>query len=411
MNHAESDRLAGRFEALGYTPASSIENADLIVINSCVVRQSAEDRVVNRLHLLRPVKKARPETVIALTGCFVTGDTAALKKRFPHVDYFFKAGEQPPWLENTGGLLLPAHPGVTAFITIMQGCNNFCSYCIVPYRRGRERSRMPEEIICEAHELVRQGVKEITLLGQNVDSYGRDLPGQPELADILEQLNNITGLQRLRFLTNHPKDMNQRLIEAIAGLDKVCEHINLPVQSGSDAVLKLMNRGYTVKDYLALVQKLRSAVPDIALSTDLIVGFPTETTAQFEESLHLLSTVNFDTVHIAAYSVRKGTAAAGNLEDTVTGETKKERLNAVEAIQGAIQSAINSRLRGKTVEVLVEDQKQGKWYGRTRSDKLVFFKGDGNYTGQLVRVKIETTSPWSLQGTPLTDGNNGRKNE
>ncbi len=407
MNQAESARLAGRFEELGYTPSAKIEPADLIVVNGCVVRQSAENRVVNHLHLLKKVKRANPAVLIAVTGCFVPDDETALRKQFPQVDYFFRAGEQPPWLESPSGQLLPARVGITEYITIMQGCNNFCSYCIVPYRRGRERSRTPEEIESEVRELVNRGAREITLLGQNVDSYGRDLPGKPDLAGLLERLNDIDGLWRLRFLTNHPKDMNDRLIEAIARLDKVCEHFNLPVQSGSDAVLQLMNRGYTSGNYLELVNKIRSAVPGIALSTDLIAGFPSETDAQFRESLNLLSTINFDTVHIAVYSTREGTRASRELEDDVPASKKKERLDAVERLQENIQSEINARLNGKVVEVLVDGRKRGKWYGRTRADKLVFFEGRDNYTGKLVPVTITATSPWSLQGEPFIETTGG----
>jgi tRNA-2-methylthio-N6-dimethylallyladenosine synthase len=398
MNRAESARLAARFEELGYEAAENIAEADLVILNSCVVRQSAENKVVNKLHELRHLKKEKPAIIMALTGCIVDADTTRLKKTYPHIDHFFKAGEQPPWLEKPAALSLPHHPSNTAFVTISQGCNNFCSYCIVPYRRGRERSRPLNDLVCEVTELVRRGVKEITLLGQNVDSYGRDLPGQPDLADLLTKLNGIGGLARLRFLTNHPKDMSARLIAAIARLDKVCEQITLPIQAGSDEILTTMRRGYTVEQYRRLVEQIREKIPGVAIITDIIVGFPGETEGQFRQTLDLLSGIKFDTVHIAAYSLRKGTIAAKELKDDVPPDVKKARLEQTEKLQQEIQTQINARLLNQTVEVLVEGRQKGKWYGRTRTDKLVFFTSRSDHLGELVNIVIDKTSPWSLQG-------------
>ena len=248
MNKAESERLGSHLEGLGYQPADRVESADLIVLNSCVVRQSAENRVINKLGNLKPLKKAQPGKTLAVTGCLVNSEVDRLKQSFPYVDYFFKPGDYPPWLERPESApVIPHHPTPSVFVPINQGCNNFCSYCIVPYRRGRERSRTMSEIIDEVSKLVRRGAREVTLLGQNVDSYGHDLPDKPDLADLLTELNTIDGLARLRFLTNHPKDMSPKLIEAIARLDKVCEHISLPVQSGDNEILKAMRRGYTVE--------------------------------------------------------------------------------------------------------------------------------------------------------------------
>ncbi|MCJ7604617.1 MAG: MiaB/RimO family radical SAM methylthiotransferase [Dehalococcoidales bacterium] len=402
MNKAESDRLAGRFEELGYTLTDTAAGADLIVLNSCVVRQSAENRVINKLHALRAVKKTNPDAKIALTGCLVENDTAILKKQFPHIDEFFKAGDAPPWLEEPASSPLPARVKVSELVSISQGCDNFCTYCIVPYRRGRERSKPLDEIVGEVRELVRRGAKEVTLLGQNVDSYGHDLPGQPDLADLLTGLNGTDGLLRLRFLTNHPKDMSDKLIGTIARLDRVCEQINLPIQAGSDEVLRAMRRGYTAEHYLSLINRIKENVPGVALSTDVIVGFPGETDAQFRETLNLLSTVNFATVHVAAYSTREGTVAAREMEDDVPAAGKKERLTAIERLQEEIQTERNARLLGQTVEILVEGRNKGKWYGRTCTDILVFFTGSRDYTGQPVDIRIEKTSPWSLQGTPVS---------
>ena len=398
MNQAESARLASLFEGLGYRAADNAAEADLIVLNSCVVRQSAEDRVVNKLHVLKKLKKAKPETVLALTGCLVNADTARLHKSYPHVDHFFKPGDYPPWLEKPVAAPLPRQPSPSVSVTIMQGCDNFCSYCIVPYRRGRERSRPIPEIACEVRELVRRGAREVTLLGQNVDSYGHDLPDRPDLASLLTELNTIEGLARLRFLTNHPKDMSPGLVEAIAGLDKVCEQICLPVQSGNDDILEAMRRGYTVAQYRRLISRIRRRIPGVALSTDVIVGFPSESDRQFRQTVDLLSEIKFDTVHVAAYSPRPGTAAAREFENNIPLQEKRQRLNEIERLQEKIATEINARLLGETVEILVEGKTKGKWYGRTRTGKLVFASSSRNCLGQLIKVRVEKTSPWSLQG-------------
>jgi tRNA-2-methylthio-N6-dimethylallyladenosine synthase len=398
MNKAESERLGSYLEQLGYQPAAA-DDADLIVLNSCVVRQHAENRVVNKLNALKPLKQSNPNLTLAVTGCLVNADTAKLKERFPQVDYFFKPGDHPQWLEGVGWeQILPRHPAPCTYVSIIQGCNNFCSYCIVPYRRGREKSRPVAEIVSEVKELVNRGAREVTLLGQNVDSYGHDLPHQPDLADLLYELNGIDGLLRLRFLTNHPKDMSPRLIEAIAKLDKVCEQLSLPVQSGSNQILEAMRRGYTVDQYRQLITDIRSKIPEVALSTDVIVGFPSETEPQFQQTVDLLSELRFDTVHVAAYSPRPGTIAARKLEDNISPAEKRRRLDHIERLQEGIATEINAQLRGEVVEVLVEEERKGKWQSRTRSGKLVFFSDSNDCLGKLMKIRIEKTSPWSLQG-------------
>jgi tRNA-2-methylthio-N6-dimethylallyladenosine synthase len=413
MNKAESQQIAGYLDSTGYQAADSFFNADLVVLNTCVVRQSAENKVLGTLSLLKGLKNEHPDLQIFVTGCFVNSHTQELQRRFPHVDLLFKPGDYPEliaWGQRQGipiveqGLL--RHPGndagrapsPCALIPIIQGCDNFCSYCIVPYRRGREVSRPLGEIVCEVEELARRDVKEVTLVGQNVDSYGHDLPGHPDLADLLNELSGINDLVRIRFLTNHPKDMSLKLIEVMASLNKVCEHLELPVQSGDNVILKAMRRGYTVERYRDLVNVIRRRVPQISLSTDIIVGFPGETEEQFEHSLSLVKEMRFDVVHVAAYSPRPGTIAWREYQDDVPAVVKKERLNKIEKLQTAIASEINSQLRGTEPEVLVEGRKGGKWFGRTRSNKLVFFEDAGDWTGQLARVQIEKTSPWSLRG-------------
>ena len=400
MNKAESERLGSYLEQLGHQATATAEEADLILLNSCVVRQSAENRVINKLNALKPLKRSRPNLTLAVTGCLVNSKLDQLRQSFPHVDYFFKPGEYPPWLQKQDNLhtIMPLHPSPSTFVPIIQGCDNFCAYCIVPYRRGRERSRPLAKIVSEVKRLVHRGVKEVTLLGQNVDSYGHDLPSHPTLADLLSELNTIDGLARIRFLTNHPKDMSPRLIEAVAHLDKVCELICLPVQSGSNDILKAMRRGYTVDDYRHLITQIRSKIPGVALSTDVLVGFPSETEEQFQQTFNLLSELRLDTVHVAAYSPRPGTIAARKLEDNIPLAEKRERLNKIEQLQERIATEINRQLLGKTVEVLVEGRKKGKWQGRTRTGKLVFFSDTNDCLGQLVKIRIEKTSPWSLQG-------------
>jgi tRNA-2-methylthio-N6-dimethylallyladenosine synthase len=400
MNKAESERLGSLLEQRGYLEAETPEKADLVLLNTCVVRESAENRVENKLHVLRRLKKLRPELKIAVTGCFVDSDNSGLKKRFPQVDYFFKAGDLPGWIERiTPAEILPLHPPVSVYLPIVQGCNNFCTYCIVPFRRGRERSRPVADIVSEAAILASRGAKEIVLVGQNVDSYGRDLSATPDLADLLSELDKLDRILRYRFLTSHPKDMSRKLIERIATMDRVCAHINLPVQAGDDTVLDLMKRGYTADHYRKLVAQIRHFIPPVALSTDIIVGFPGETEKQFQNTVDLLREIRFDAVHVACYSPRSGTYAARHLPDNVPPEEKSRRLKVIEYLQETIVADINLKLLGQNVEVLVEGKTKGKWRGRTRSDKLVFFSASGDFMGRQVKIRIEKTGPWSLQGS------------
>ena len=421
MNKAESQRIAGCLDSAGYQATTSFSDADLVVLNTCLVRQSAENKVLGTLGLLKGLKNEHPNLQILVTGCLVDSNTQELKMQFPHVDLLFKPGDYPElmaWGEKQGMLIeqkllgypfaapkTSAHCNDTrtpsspcALIPIIQGCDNFCSYCIVPYRRGREVSRPVEEITYEVKELVKQDIKEVTLLGQNVDSYGHDLPGHPDLADLLNELNRIDDLVRIRFLTNHPKDISLKLIDAVARLDKVCEHLELPVQAGDDEILKAMRRGYTVERYRELVHTIRHKIQQISLSTDIIVGFPGETEEQFEHTYSLLKEIEFDVVHVAAYSPRPGTIAWREYQDNIPAKVKKKRLNKIEEFQASVASDINLQLQGKEVEVLVEGSKKGKWFGRTRSNKLVFFEDAGTWLGQLARVRIKKTSPWSLGG-------------
>ncbi|HIE16594.1 MAG TPA: tRNA (N6-isopentenyl adenosine(37)-C2)-methylthiotransferase MiaB [Dehalococcoidia bacterium] len=409
MNKAESQQIADYLEMFGYQSTQTLQYADLIVLNTCVVRQAAEDKVLGTLGYLKGIKRNSPSLAIVVTGCFVDSNIERLKSNFPYVDLFFKPGDYSQllsWAEKHGVLLPDAKPApplatrtsVTAFIPIIQGCNNFCSYCIVPYRRGREKSRPITEIVCEVDRLVARGTKEVTLLGQNVNSYGHDLSQRTDLSELLAQLSGIGELVRIRFLTSHPKDVDLKFIKTIASLDKVCKHFSLPLQSGDNDILKLMGRGYTIEQYLQLIHTIRSYIPGVSLSTDVIVGFPGERDEQFDHTLSILEEVKFDTVHVAAFSPRPGTIAAREYQDNIPPRVKKERLNKVEALQARIAGEISSRFIGKTVEVLVEGKKGGKWYGRTRGDKLTFFHSETNCFGKLVSVAITKVSPWALQG-------------
>jgi len=405
MNTADSWRMAEELERLGYVPTKRAEDADIIILNTCVVRQSAEDKVVGRLSSLKPLKKKRPEALIAVMGCFVD-DIPTLKQNFPHVDAFFKPSNVEGLLEfikshqpapsfqlPTSSLQLP----VSCYVPIIEGCNHFCTYCIVRLRRGRERSRPIDEIVEEAKRLVQRGAREVTLLGQNVDAYGHDLPSQPDLADLLTAVHDIEGLWRIRFLTSHPADMSKRIIDAVASLPKVCEHIEIPVQSGDDVILKRMVRGYTVDQYRRLVAYIRERIPGVSLATDVIVGFPGETEEQFMNTYKLLEEIRFEVVHVAAFSPRPGTAAS-RLPDDVPQEEKERRRRIVEELQEKIAGEINQQLLEETVEVLVEEKHRGKWKGRTRTHKLVFFEDDDDWRGKLAQVKITWTGPWSMQG-------------
>jgi tRNA-2-methylthio-N6-dimethylallyladenosine synthase len=412
MNRAESAGLSSRLQSLGLEMVRNAREADIAILNTCVVRQSAEDKVRGTLGFVMGIKSARPHLRIAVTGCFVGQDVQGLQRDFPFVDHFFGPGQLQDFedwlcshllerdLAATAAVIAQVSP-VSAYIPIIQGCNNFCSYCIVPYRRGRESSRPAQDILDEAAGLVERGAREIVLLGQNVNAYGHDLEQAPDLSALLHMLSGLSGLHRIRFLTNHPKDMSEALMQSMAELPKVCRHVCLPLQAGDDSVLKDMNRGYTRDGYISLVTRVRQAVPGIAISTDLIVGFPAETEQQFMSSYDAVKTLRFDTVHAAAYSPRQGTSAFSDFMDDVPHEVKLQRLHAIEELQAGIQAGINGELVGTTVEVLVEGIKAGKWYGRTGTDRLVFFMDERDCIGQLVEVDIMTASPWALQGTPL----------
>lgn len=427
MNEADSQRLASELERLGLHYSEDADAADVIVLNTCVVRQSAEDRVYGRLGQLKALKEREPERIIGLMGCLVgVRDPLPLRKRFPFVDVFLPPSEPGPMVDfletrgleqdavaqeaqslglryalQDGDLLIPQHERgrlVSAHVPIVYGCSHACAFCIIPFRRGVERSRSVGEIAGEVRALAVQGVKEVTLLGQIVDRYGLDIDDGPTLADLLQVVHDVKGIQRVRFLTSHPNWMTDRLLDTVAELPKVMPHIEVPIQAGDDEVLARMKRGYTQAAYRALVGRIRERIPGVAIHTDIIVGFPGETEAQFMETYRVLDDLRLDKAHLAMYSPRPKTLSARSMPDDVPHEEKLRRLQMLDDLQRGIIGEINAAYLGQTVEVLVEDRKRGKWRGRTPQNKLVFFESDDDLRGQLARVEITWTGPYSMQG-------------
>jgi tRNA-2-methylthio-N6-dimethylallyladenosine synthase len=411
MNVADSRRLTESLEKYGLTAAETPAGADVVVLYSCVVRQQAEDRVHGQLHALKQLKAQKPQLKVVVAGC--VSDVPDWRARYPYVDLIAEPGQDLTVRERLIDLLDLSEryrfdpeqavrvPGVSEGVTIHQGCNRACTYCIVPSTRGGERSRAPGVIVDEVKQLVARGTKEVVLLSQIVERYGRDLRPRVLLSELLHQLNDVAQLERIRFLTSYPGDFGRDLIDAIAELPKVCEDVNLPIQAGDDDVLRRMRRGYVVQHYRSLIEKLRTKMPEIGLSTDIIVGFPGETEAQFEHTLALLEEFRFDVVHVAMYSPRPGTVAALEMQDDIPREEKRRRLHEVEALQKRIAAGINAHYLGRTVDVLVEGTAKGRWYGRTRTNKLVHFASDSALAGELVDVEITATEPWYLEGRPL----------
>ena len=384
MNVADSRRLASALEKLGYEPTNSPTGADVIVLNTCVVRQSAENKAIGRLSSLRPLKTKNPDLVISLMGCLIgVRGNSKIQERFPWVDVVSPPSDPGPLLqylgerlarENAqaqtdqlnalldGELVLPREEQgrlVSAYIPIVYGCSHACTYCIIPSKRGIEHSRPYAEVLTEAESLVRQGVKEITLLGQIVDRYGLDLPEKRTLAGLLHDLHEIEGLKRIRFLTSHPNWMTDELLDAVAELPKVCPHIEVPIQAGDDTVLEAMRRGYTAQAYRDLVHKIRDRIPGSSIATDIIVGFPGETDEQFQKTYDLLNDLRMDVAHLARYSPREGTFSARKLEDNVPADEKMRRFRLLEELQEAISAEINVRYQGQTVSVLFEELSRG----------------------------------------------------
>lgn len=430
MNVADSRRIASALEGLKYQSTPRAEDADVIVLNTCVVRQSAEDSAVGRISSLKNIKLKRPDTVINVMGCLVgIKSTIDLQEQFPHVDVFSAPSDPGPlmayltqdeskiWQQEAtsrrfafmdGELTLPEADRsrlVSAFVPVVLGCSHACTYCIIPYRRGIERSRPVEDVLNEVSSLVSQGVKEVTLLGQIVDRYGLDLPEKSSLLELLNLAQDIEGLERIRFLTSHPNWFDTDLMDAVASLPKVMPHIEVPHQAGDDQVLQNMKREYSIDQYHQLVSEIRDRIPGVSIATDLIVGFPGETSEQFQRSFDVLKELKLDVVHLARYSVRPGTLAARKMDDDVSDDEKWNRFRLIEELQEGIATEINQKYLGETVEVLFEGKNKGRWRGRTPTNKLVFVESELDLLGTVHPIKITWTGPWSMQGS-LPPGDN-----
>ena len=422
MNVADSQRVGSAMERLGYVFTRRAEEADVIVLNTCVVRQSAEDKAYGHLSSLKPLKAKNPALIINLMGCLVgIRDNENLRNRFPFVDVFSPPSDPGPLVSfltqgearaietsetgnrfavMDGDLSLPEHERgklVSAHVPVVLGCSHACTYCIIPSRRGAERSRPAADVLAEVRALVEQGVKEITLLGQIVDRYGKDQPGGPNLAALLRILHQVEGLERIRFLTSHPNYFGEDIMDAVAELPKVMPHIEIPIQAGDDEVLKNMRRGYTQAEYREIIQKIRERIPGSSIATDIIVGFPGESETQFMQTYRLLEELRLDVAHLARYSTRPGTVAERRFTDNVPDEEKMRRFRMLEELQEKIVGEINSRYFGQKVEVLFEEKVKGRWRGRTPTNKLVFAEAEEDLRGRVIPVAVTWTGPWSMQ--------------
>jgi len=430
MNVADSQRVGSSLEHLGYTFTEKAEEADVIVLNTCVVRQSAEDKALGRLSSLLPLKRQNPNLVINLMGCLVgVRGAEKLRQRLPYVDVFSPPSDPGPLVsflsqgeirmlesdETTRrfammdddpsttlgtSLILPQHERgqlVSAHVPVVYGCSHACTFCIIPFRRGVERSRPVGDIVAEIRSLASQGVREVTLLGQIVDRYGRDIPDGPNLAGLLRIVHEVEGIERIRFLTSHPNYFTEELMDAVAELPKVMPHIEVPIQAGDDEVLLNMKRGYTQEEYRDLVEKIRNKIPDCSIATDIIVGFPGETEEQFMETYRVLSDLKLDVAHLARYSSREGTVATRRMDDNVTDAEKMRRFRILEELQEEVVAEINKKYLGETVEVLFEEKVKNRWKGRTPTNKLVFVESEEDLKGQILPVTVTWTGPWSMQ--------------
>lgn len=421
MNEHDSETIAGMLSEMGFTESFERDTADVVIINTCSVRENADKRFFGTLGQLKHIKKANPDFTVCVCGCMMQQQHIidSIKGKYPWVDIIFgthNIHQFPQLLESVlaekekivsvwedGGEIIEGLPAKRlykhkSFVNIMYGCNNFCTYCIVPYTRGRERSRKPEDILDEVKRLVHDGVREVTLLGQNVNSYKGD--DNTDFADLIYRLNEIEGLKRIRFMTSHPKDLSDKLIKAYADCEKLCNYIHLPVQSGSSRVLKRMNRKYTKEDYLTIIKKLKKAVPDITISTDIIVGFPGETEEDFQETLDLVRTVEYDSAFTFLYSIRKGTPAE-KYEDQIPEEVKHERFNRLVELVNSISAKKNAAYVGRIEKVLVEGTSKTSdktCSGRTEGFKLINFRGDPELAGQIIDVEVTEGKTFSLEG-------------
>ncbi|MDZ7672530.1 MAG: tRNA (N6-isopentenyl adenosine(37)-C2)-methylthiotransferase MiaB [Halanaerobiales bacterium] len=423
MNEHDSEKIAGMLEELNYSKTDNLEDADFIFLNTCTVRENAELKIFGKIGALKKLKRNNPDLIIAIGGCMmqVEEPVEKIKTTYPQVDLVIgthnlhKLPELVAKIENSNERiisvwdqekgLIPDLPSVRksdfqAWVTIMQGCDNYCSYCIVPYVRGHERSRPKDKIIKEVKKLVDNGVVEVTLLGQNVNSYAKDLNQSYDFADLLIELDQVKGLKRIRYMTSHPRDFDEKTIKTVANTEKVCEHFHLPIQSGSDDVLHQMNRGYTKEEYLKLIDLIHKYVPNNSISTDIIVGFPGETDQDFEDTIDLVKKVKFDMAFTFKYSKRTGTPAAKK-DNQVPEEVKDERLQRLMDVQNKISLNQNAKFEGQIMEVLIEGESKNNpetYMGRSRTNKLVIVPKEEGLIGKVVKVKIDNAQSWTLYG-------------
>lgn len=422
MNQHDSERLAGQLKSIGYEYTETLSEANFVLVNTCCVRESAEKKIYGKIGELKTLKASNPSLIIGITGCMAQKDREKLFKKAPHIDLvlgthnvhqlveivqeFEKTKKHVMAVVDAAENLAPDVPTIrkgtiAAWVPIMYGCNNFCTYCIVPYVRGRERSRPVEDIVKEVHQLGLEGFKEITLLGQNVNSYGKDMNEHPDFADLLHAVDQVETIERIRYMTSHPRDINDKVIDVIKNSKKICEYFHLPVQSGSNTILKAMNRGYTAEYYRELVRKIRQEIPNASLTTDIIVGFPGETEELFQETLEFVKEIGFDSAYTFLYSKRSGTPAA-TMPNQVPAEVKQGRLQQLMDAQNAISLAINTKLIGKTLSVMVEGPSKNddrRLVGRTATSKIVLWDKRGTEKiGELADITIETAQTWILKG-------------
>lgn len=423
MNESDSEHYAGQLEDIGYLYTDNFYNADLVLVNTCCIRESAELKIYGKIGELTQLKRKNPDAVVCVAGCMAQKDGEAILKKYRHVDMvlgtsyvnsftallqeYKETGNRKAYLEmEVKSSEFEGHrvrkSGFSAWIPIMYGCNNFCTYCIVPYVRGRERSRSRENILEEVRAAVAEGYTEITLLGQNVNSYGKEFGEKDAFSNLLREVDKVAGIERVHYMTSHPKDMSEDLIRAVAEGKHLCKDFHVPFQSGSSRILKAMNRGYDREKYLALIERIRKYVPDATLSTDIIVGFPGETDADFEETCSMVEKVGFDSAFTFIYSKRSGTPAAV-MGEQVDDKVKHERLNRLMEIQNGISLKKNKGHIGETVEVMAEgptEKNPDVWSGRTNGNKLVLWQEDGKNIkkGDLLKVKITTAQTWILKG-------------
>ncbi len=431
MNYADARRVATELEKRGYETTAQADDADVIILQTCTVRQQSEDKAYNKLHYLRSLKEKRPDLTLAVMGCVVgVRGNEQLEKKFPYVDVFMEpSNDGAPLISHLqqdddymleqaetaarhalqdGQVVLPRHQQgrlISAPVAVVYGCSHACTFCIIPQKRGKERSRPLGEIAAEVRSLVAQGVKEVVLLGQIVDRYGYDIPNGPGLARLLEIINSIDGLERIRFLTSHPNYMTDEILQTVANLPKVMPQIEIPIQAGDNTVLRSMRRGYTREQYRDLIAKVRATVPDAAIHGDIIVGFPGETEIQFQQTYDILNELRLDKIHLARYSPRPSTISARTMKDDVPESEKRRRFHILEGLQKDISLEKMRAYHNSTVEVLVEEKQKGRWRGRNPQNKLVFFDDPRNLRGELVNVHIKHTGPWSMSGILLDSPN------